>query len=76
MGMYVYVKVEDLTHAIPHLAGLSFDKSEDADTLVVVSHNMCLAKGHVEGDQVSFGVNSRADIIAICTRVGIPFGFW
>jgi hypothetical protein len=76
MGMHVVVKLDDLVRSVPHLAGLSIDKTEFGDTVVLVSRNEHQANGNLFEDTVSFSRSATRDIVEICLSVGIPFEFF
>jgi len=60
MGMNVGVELAELVGALPHLAGLSIDKTEEGEDVVTVTRNehravgdlyegMCLSLGRPQG---------------------------
>ena len=75
MGMYVSVSLLDLVGAVPHLAGLSVDKTESGEDVVTVIRNYHTAVGDLFEGRVSFSRASTQAIVEICLSVGIPFVF-
>jgi hypothetical protein len=76
MGMNVNVKLLDLVNAVPHLAGLSVDKTDDGETVVTVTRNEHRAVGDLFEERVSFSRSSTRAIVEICLSVGVPFDFF
>lgn len=75
MGMNVNVKLKELVHAMPHLAGLSIDKTEWGEDVVTVVRSEHRAVGDLFEGTVSFSRSATQAIVEICLAVGIPFEF-
>jgi len=76
MGMNVNVKLVELVAALPHLAGLSIDKTDGGADVVTVTRNEHRAVGDLFEGRITFSRSSTREIVEICLDVGIPFDFF
>ena len=77
MSLYVHVSNADLVGNINHFAGLSYDKTEFASTVVTVERNQHKVQGDLNlvTNVVRFHPEDTAVVITMCLAVGVPFNY-